>query len=69
MANLTREQEAMNKAHSDDRRTCLPNCWRSHYGDPEPRHKCDFCDQMIRDDADIIILHNEYHLNNPESIK
>lgn len=34
MANLTREQEAMNRAHSDNRSTCLPNCWRWHYGDP-----------------------------------
>jgi hypothetical protein len=68
MSNLTPLQEAMNRAHSDNGSTCLPNCWRSHYGDPEPTHLCNWCDQRIANDNASIISHNEWHLSKPESI-
>ena len=68
MANLTPLQEAMNKAHSEDRSPCLPNCWRSHQGDKAPKHECNWCDQKIDNDSESVISHNEYHMRNPESI-
>lgn len=69
MANLTKEQEAMNRFHSDNGSTCLPNCWRSHYGDPKPKRKCDHCDDYTDTDNESVIRHNEYHLRHPETIK
>jgi hypothetical protein len=69
MSNLTPIQEEMNRAHSDDRSTCLPNCWRSHLGDPNPKRKCQYCGEYIDADDKSIIRHNDWHLANPESIK
>lgn len=69
MSNLTPLQEAMNRAHSDNGSTCLPNCWRKHYGDPEPTRECNWCDsQLPIGDTQRTITHNEYHLSNPGSI-
>lgn len=71
MSNLTPLQEAMNRAHSDNGSTCLPNCWRSHYGDPKPTRPCDWCNARLPvDDAhnQAAIAHNEYHQRHPESI-
>jgi hypothetical protein len=69
MSNLTPLQEAMNRAHSDNGSTCLPNCWRSHYGDLPPSHECNWCDARLPNgDNQAAIAHNEWHMANPESI-
>lgn len=70
MSCLTSEQEAMNRVHSDDGSTCLPNCWRWHLGDKQPTKECNWCYAQlpIGDDA-IHIKHNVYHIAHPETIK
>jgi hypothetical protein len=69
MANLTPLQEAMNRAHSDNGSTCLPNCWRWHYGNKPMTRKCNWCDADLEiGNTERAIAHNEYHLSNPKSI-
>lgn len=68
MANLSPLQQKMNRAHSDDGSSCLPNCWRWHQGDPDSSlRKCNWCDKMLENDTKIIIAHNEWHLTHPDS--